>query len=214
MSEITLEKVDKVRERTGISYAEAKHALEVNNGDILEALIYIENVKANIDEDNVETDETDETNNNSETTENKYETIEEFKIWLNGIIKQGNITRIKIKRENKVLVDVPINAGIAAGFIVTLLSPLLAVGMIATVVAIKLTIEITKEDGTVEVINRTVKDTAEDFKEKATSVAEGLKEKFSGFKNEIVNKAKPENKVPSNNETIYSYTVKFDEVDE
>ena len=39
--EITLEKVDQVRERTGVTYAEAKNALEVANGDVLEAIIYL-----------------------------------------------------------------------------------------------------------------------------------------------------------------------------
>ena len=43
--EITLEKVDQVRERTGVTYAEAKNALEIANGDVLEAIIYIENIK-------------------------------------------------------------------------------------------------------------------------------------------------------------------------
>ena len=33
--EITLEKVDLVRERTGVTYAEAKKALEVSNGDTI-----------------------------------------------------------------------------------------------------------------------------------------------------------------------------------
>ena len=36
---ITLEMVDKVIERTGVSYAEAKEALENSNGDILDAII-------------------------------------------------------------------------------------------------------------------------------------------------------------------------------
>ena len=40
--DITLEKVDQVRERTGASYAEAKNALEISNGDVLNAIILIE----------------------------------------------------------------------------------------------------------------------------------------------------------------------------
>ena len=40
--DITLEKVDKVRERTGVSYSKAKEALEVSNGDVLEAIIFLE----------------------------------------------------------------------------------------------------------------------------------------------------------------------------
>lgn len=38
--EITLEKVDTVIERTGVSYSEAKKALEESDGDVLAAIIY------------------------------------------------------------------------------------------------------------------------------------------------------------------------------
>ena len=40
--EITLEQVGKVKERTGVSYAEAKSALELTNGDVLDAIILLE----------------------------------------------------------------------------------------------------------------------------------------------------------------------------
>ena len=40
--EITLENVEKIRERAGVSYEEAKAALVANNGDVLETLIYLE----------------------------------------------------------------------------------------------------------------------------------------------------------------------------
>ena len=40
--EISLEKVDQVKERTGSTYKEAKEALEICGGDVLEAIIYIE----------------------------------------------------------------------------------------------------------------------------------------------------------------------------
>ena len=40
--EITLEKVDKVIERTGASYKEAKEALEMTDGNVLDAIIYLE----------------------------------------------------------------------------------------------------------------------------------------------------------------------------
>lgn len=45
MNEITLEKVDLVKERAFVTYLEAKEALEHSNGDVLEALIYIEKIK-------------------------------------------------------------------------------------------------------------------------------------------------------------------------
>ncbi len=40
--QISLEKIEQLRERTGISYAEAKEILEKVNGDLVEALIYLE----------------------------------------------------------------------------------------------------------------------------------------------------------------------------
>ena len=43
MEKISLEHVDQVIERTGVSYSKAKEALEYSNGDVLEAIIYLEN---------------------------------------------------------------------------------------------------------------------------------------------------------------------------
>ena len=37
-----LEKVEKIREKTGVSYEEAKAALEATNYDVLDAIIYLE----------------------------------------------------------------------------------------------------------------------------------------------------------------------------
>ena len=38
-----LEKVEKLREKADVSFGEAKEALDISNGDILDALIYLEN---------------------------------------------------------------------------------------------------------------------------------------------------------------------------
>ena len=43
--EITLEKVEQVIERTGVSYAKAKEALVNAEGDVLEAIILLEEEK-------------------------------------------------------------------------------------------------------------------------------------------------------------------------
>ena len=45
--EITLEKVDQVRERTGVSYAKAKETLEHTKGDVLDAIILLEDEMKN-----------------------------------------------------------------------------------------------------------------------------------------------------------------------
>ena len=38
-----LDKVEKIREKTGVSYEDAKAALEAANGDVLDALVWLEN---------------------------------------------------------------------------------------------------------------------------------------------------------------------------
>ena len=43
--DITLEKVEQVISRTGATYGEAKEALIASDGDVLDAIIYLENKK-------------------------------------------------------------------------------------------------------------------------------------------------------------------------
>lgn len=195
--EITLEKVDQVRERTGVSYAEAKEALEAVNGDVLNAIILLEE---KIKDTNV---------NESKQSE----TIDEFKAWLKDLINKGNITRIKITKDGKKLVDVPVNAGIAAGVIAIVIPPILAFVVVAAVVT-QVTIEITKADGTVEVINKYISAAVNEAKDKASDFADKVKEKvqdvnLDGIK--IPNKYKEKDEVEDN---AFTYTVNFDDENE
>lgn len=184
MEEITLEKIDIVRERTGVSYAEAKEALEASQGNVVDAIIQIEKDKKS-------------------TLDSIYTTKDEFLTWIKDLINKGNITRIKVKKEDKILVDMPVNAGIAVGIVAyAIWAPLIAIGVIGAVVT-NLTIELTKQDGSVEVINKIIKSTVQDVKEKVNDVASDVKDKFTNKKNEN-----------SKDETVYTYTVKFDDKDE
>ncbi|MDY6012258.1 DUF4342 domain-containing protein [Clostridium sp.] len=201
MKEITLEKVDEIRRRTGVSYKIAKEALELNGGDVLEALIYIEN--------NVVVPFAEE-NNFKDDNSKKSENIEEFKAWLKNIIEKGNVSRIKVKKDDTTLVDVPVNAGIAAAVIGVIVPPILAFGVIATV-ATKLTIEITKCDGSVEVVNKYVEKAAGEVKDKAYEFAGIVKDKFKNTKDNIKNEQINKNKSYKTDDTVYTYTVNFDD---
>lgn len=183
MSEITLEKIDIIRERTGATYSEAKEALEATAGNVVDALIYLENQKKT-------------------PVEDIFSSKEEFFAWIKETIKKGNVNRIRIKKDDNVLVDVPVTAGAASMLLALLWPPILAIGLV-TAVATKVTIEIVKEDGTVEVINKTFKSTMEDVKEKVQDTATDLKDKFKG-------KGKEEGK----EDTAYQYTVKFEDIEE
>ncbi len=183
MSEITLEKIDIVRERTGASYSEAKEALEACEGNVVDALIYLENQE-------------------EAPVDNMFSSKEEFFDWMRDMINKGNVNRIRIKKDDKVLIDIPVTAGAAAMLTALIWPPILAVGLITAVVT-KLTIEIIKSDGTVEVVNTAFKNTMNDVKDKVSETAEDLKDKFKG-------KGKSEDK----DENVYQYTVKFDEMED
>lgn len=185
MSEISLEKIDIIRERVDATYEEAKEALEACYGNIVDALIYIEKTKKTVKDD-------------------VYTTKEEFISWIKDLVKKGNITRIKIKKDDKVVIDIPVNAGIAAGIFTAIAwAPLLGIGFL-TAVFTKITVEITKDDGSVEVVNKIIKTTAKDIKEKVSEMATDVKEK-------IINKKE---KSEEDQDNVYQYTVKFEDIDE
>lgn len=195
---ITLEMVDKVKERSNVSYQEAKEALEYANGDVLDAIIYLEN--RNKENNNYK--ETFEEDNNCSKTE----TVEEFKTWLKDIIEKGNVSRIKIKKDEEVIVDVPVNAGIAAVIIGIVMPPILALGVIAAV-ATKITIEITMTDGKVIVVNKYISKATEEVKEKANNFSQKVKEKMNTNSTSNTKKSK----VYNSDDFVYSYKVDFDD---
>ena len=201
VSEVTLEKIDIIRSRTKLSYSEAKELLEKCNGDVVEALVYYEKMKEN---------------NQKSFVDDVSMSVDEFVSYIKELVKKGNVTRIKIKKEEKVLVDIPINAaGIALG-IVAFLQPLLLILGAATAIITKLQIEITKADGTVEVVNKIIKSVFDETKEKVNETAEEIKDKFTG--KDSSNNYNPNDHVTKNDDNYneneintFSYTVKFED---
>lgn len=215
MENITLEKVDQVIERTSVTYGVAKEALEKTDGNVLDAIILIEEMQSS----QIEEVKEDDSNN--------YETMDELKKWLIDTVKKGNVSRIRIKKDDKVLADIPVNAGIAAGAIAIMLPPVLAVVVVATV-ATNLVIEITRPDGRVEVVNKVVKSAASNLKEKTFNVASGISNKVkdrSESKTGVIIKEgilknikkptiKKDHKVNDEKEiTNFTYTVNFEEIE-
>lgn len=201
MENITLEQVDKVRERCDVSYAEAKEALEISNGDVLEAIIYIE-----------QNQQKDSENDKDYNFDSKFNTvsIDELKNLIKSIIEKGNVTRIKIKKDEKEILDIPVNAGIAASVVAITIPPILAAAVIAAI-ATQISIEITREDGSVEVVNKYVTKVANEVKDKAVDLADVVKNKVNEVKTEI--KPSKDQNISStfnSGETIYTYTVDFD----
>lgn len=112
MEEITLEKIDLLRERTGISYREAKETLERTGGNVIEALVELEAQKP--------------AGWTEEFSVRSSEVIDKVK----EIIREGNVTKIRVKHDGKVLVEIPVTLGaISAVF----LPQLAALGVLVAV---------------------------------------------------------------------------------
>lgn len=100
-----LEKIDTIRERTGVSYKEAKEALERAEGDILNAIILIEEKQK-------------ENRWTEQITVAGTEVVDKLK----EIIRKGNVSRIRVKKGDYLILDIPVTAG-AVG---TILMPYIA----------------------------------------------------------------------------------------
>lgn len=124
MEEVTLEKMDILRQRLGISYREAKDALERNNGNVIEALIEFENTK--------KSSWTEEFSVRSAEVVDK---VKEF-------IREGNVTMIRVKHEGRTLVEIPVTFG-AIGAVV--LPQLAALGVLVAVFK-RCTIEVVRKE--------------------------------------------------------------------
>ena len=196
MSDITLEKSDILRETTGVSYTEAKDALEKCDGNIVDSLIYLENT---IEE------------NKCSIKDDICTTKEEFVSWIKGIAKKGNVNRIRVKKDDKVIMDIPVNAGLAAGVIALAYPALIAVGVLSAVVT-KVTVEIVKDDGSVEVVNKLIKSTAKEVKDKMNDITDDMKEKMESMTSEVKEKFDNDKEMSSEDNNMYKYTVKFDDI--
>ncbi|WP_227767493.1 DUF4342 domain-containing protein [Zhaonella formicivorans] len=128
-----LEKIDILRERLGLSYKEAKDALDAAGGDLIQALITQEQKKANWEE---------------KLQQEGGKLVTRVK----EIIQQGNVTKVKVKKGDETVLEIPASVG-AIGLLGVLAStPLTVIAGIGTVAAMmnKYRLEIEKANGETE----------------------------------------------------------------
>ncbi|MDR5657992.1 DUF4342 domain-containing protein [Serpentinicella sp. ANB-PHB4] len=150
--EVNLEMIDTIRERTGVSYRKAKEALEKTNGNLVDALIIIE-----------EEPKKDWSKNVSDTSN---EIIEKLK----KLIEKGNVTKVIVKREGETLMNIPVTAG-AIGVI---LAPLAALLGVSAALLTKTKIEIVKNDGEVVDLGNIAVNKMNDVKNNFENIEETL----------------------------------------
>lgn len=100
--EITLEKIEIVKDRTGSTYAEAKAALEAADGSVVDAIIALE------DQINKEHDKVDGASLKDSPLFAK----------LKEIVDKGNVSRILVRKGEKTVVNFPVTAGVIGAVLV------------------------------------------------------------------------------------------------
>lgn len=88
MENINLEQIDLIMQRANVSYSEAKEALEQCNGDLVEALLYLE-----------------KNNKIKSAPSSRGEGLKSF-------ISKLNATQFKLYKKDRVYVDVPLSIAI------------------------------------------------------------------------------------------------------
>lgn len=164
--EITLEKIELVKDRTGASYKDAKDALEAADGNVVDAIIDIE--------ENIDLKQALEPNCVGASLLDT----------LKGVIRKGNVSKVVVKRDGERLINLPVNAVIIGAA----LSPLGTIVGISAAFGFKCTIEIVKVDGTIIDVSENAKETVETVIEKGNQVADAAKERASQVKDKASEK--------------------------
>lgn len=165
--EISLEKIELVKDRTGVNYKEAKDALIKADGSVVDAIIMIE-------------DEIDLAPK-SKAGDQASQLIDKVK----QLIKKGNVSKIVVKKDNEVVLNIPVSLGIVGAvwvFWPTLVATVVALGM-------KCSIELVKDNGEVVSLSDKAVDTFGDVKENCSVIADDLKGKSGDAFTQVKGKA-------------------------
>jgi len=121
-----LEKIDAIRARMNISYEEAQRALAQAGGDVIQALVLLEKKPGACCADKDSWTEKVQVQGN--------ELVEKVK----EVIREGNVRKVVVKHEDKVVFEIPLTIG-AIGAIIA--PQLAAIGAVAALLT-RCTIEI------------------------------------------------------------------------
>jgi hypothetical protein len=165
--EITLEKIELVKDRTGVTYKEAKDALEAADGNVVDAIIAIE--------DSV--DSQPSSRRISAKGEDLVDKVRE-------VVKKGNVSRIMVTKDDEVVLNIPLTAGLL-GVVVAPMAVLL--GVVASF-GFKCQVTLVKDNGELIDITDKAGNLYEDAKVKGGEVADMIKEKAPDVYETIVEK--------------------------
>ena len=185
MSKITIEAIDQVMDRVpGVTYAEVKEALIKCDGDVVDAIILLQNNSTN--EENIKSKKTFEDVFGKDSEQIKEEITE--------LIRKSNVIRIVIEKNGKIIMNIPITAGVVG----VVFAPILTlIGLSASVLA-KYRIKIENEDeGTIvdlgefseeklNIIKDMISSTAKDVKEAVDKKNKNIKDKNESDNDDVI----------------------------
>lgn len=151
MAQITLEMVDELIEKTGVSYAEAKDLLTQTEGDVQAAILLLANRKQ----------------------EHQFDTsgIDEVVATLKDLLQKGTAAKLVIKKEDKTIVNIPAVIGL-----VGLSAPFFTAAGIGGLVLTGHDIRIENKDGSVINVNEMIDKAASKVKATGDDLAQKMKE--------------------------------------
>ena len=158
---VTLEKIDKIVERTGVTFEEARDALNACNGDVVEAIILIQS--------------------GQDGKQDKEGKGSEIIATLKEYIRKGNVSRIIVENDGEVVLSIPVTVGVIGAVI----APVIAViGLGATVIN-KVTVKVVDSEGKVTNINKVKEEKVEDLKEMKDDIKDKIKIKKKAVEDKL-----------------------------
>ncbi|WP_408070178.1 DUF4342 domain-containing protein [Butyrivibrio sp. JL13D10] len=124
---ITLEAIEKVMELTGVEYKTAKEALEKTEGNVDEAIKLIQPQTTDIGDD-----------------------IKKLMDKLKKTVEEGNVDRIQIKKDDEIVLSVPVNVGIIGGILGLAAAPWALIAGSVAAFGLGCKLIVVKKDGTTD----------------------------------------------------------------
>ena len=125
--QITLETVEKVMELAGVDYYTAKEALVNADGDIDKALESLAPNSSSVGDE-----------------------IKDLIDKLKAKVKEGNVDRVQIRKDDEIILKVPVNVGIIGGLIGAAAAPWALIAGTIAAFGFGCKLEIVKKDGSVD----------------------------------------------------------------
>ncbi len=173
--EITLEKIDSLRERANVSYAEAKAALEQNDGNMIDAIIYLES------EDKTVYDRAKRSSAKNQERERAHArrakcraSSDEFATGCQKLFKSLNETRVVMYNNERVVLDISSTVALLGLFVPPVTISIFIIALL-TGNKFKIIRKDKKADVFNAVLNKAAKvsqDVANNLKEKVKEVTE------------------------------------------